>query len=326
MTKYSVILGNLGNTCDRFLSSGYKDQPPKAEMIRQAAAIPGVKGVELVGTWDVTKENVDEVGGLLAKHSLECVSIIPDHFSQKRWGRGAFTAKDPAIRAQALEETMVAAELARTLKCPLINLWPGQDGYDYALQSDFRTERRWTIEAVAKAAKAYPDIRFSLEYKPKEPRTHSTWARAADTLLVAKETGQPNVGVTIDTGHSFVAGENVAESAVILSDYGKKLFHMHFNDNYRSWDDDMIVGSVHLVEYVELLFWLRELGYDGWYSMDQYPYREDGQGALRESVEFLRGVEAMLEGTAMAEIRALIAEGDAVKSSAWLRSRIFGRH
>ena len=86
MTRYSVILGNLGNTCDRFLSSGYKDQPPKAEMIRQAAAIPGVTGVELVGTWDVTKDNVDEVGGLLAKHGLSCVSIIPDHFSQKRWG------------------------------------------------------------------------------------------------------------------------------------------------------------------------------------------------------------------------------------------------
>ncbi len=325
MTRYSVILGNLGNTCDRFLSSGYKDQPPKAEMIRQAAAIPGVTGVELVGTWDVTKDNVDEVGGLLAKHGLSCVSIIPDHFSQKRWGRGAFTAKDPSIREQALEETMIAAELARKLKCPLINLWPGQDGYDYAFQSDFRAERRWTIEAVAKAATAFPDIRFSLEYKPKEPRTHSTWARAADTLLVAKETGLPNVGVTIDTGHSMVAGENVAESAVILSDYGKKLFHMHFNDNYRSWDDDMIVGSVHLVEYIELLFWLRETGYEGWYSMDQYPYREDGQGALRESVDFLRGVETMLEGTAMQEIRALIAEGDAVKSSAWLRTRIFGR-
>jgi xylose isomerase len=325
MTKYSVILGNLGNTCDRFLSSGYKDQPPKAEMFRQAAAIPGVTGVELVGTWDVTKENVEEVGSLLAKHGLSCVSIIPDHFSQKRWGRGAFTAKDPSIRAQALDETMAAAELARTLKCPLINLWPGQDGYDYAFQSDFRAERRWTIEAVAKAAKAYPDIRFSLEYKPKEPRTHSTWARAADTLLVAKETGLPNVGVTIDTGHSFVAGENVAESAVILSDYGKKLFHMHFNDNYRAWDDDMIVGSVHLVEFVELLYWLRETGYEGWYSMDQYPYREDGQGALRESVDFLRGIEAFLEGPAMAELRALIAEGDAVKSSAWLRSRIFGR-
>jgi xylose isomerase len=325
MSKYSIILGNLGNTCDRFLSSGYKTQPTKAEMIRQAAAIPGVRGVELVGTWDVTRENVEEMGELLAKHALACVSIIPDHFSQQRWGKGAFTSKDPAIRAQAYEETCAAAEMARTLKCPLINLWPGQDGYDYVFQSNYLEDRRRTIEAVAAAARAYPDIKFSLEYKPKEPRTHSTWAHAADTLLVAKETGQPNVGVTIDTGHSLVGGENVAESAVILSDYGRRLFHMHFNDNYRGWDDDMIVGSVHFIEFLELLFWLREVGYDGWFSMDQYPYREDGQGALRNSVEFLNGLEAMLEGTAMDEIRSLIAEGDAVKSTAWFRAKVFGK-
>jgi sugar phosphate isomerase/epimerase len=325
VSKYSIILGNLGNTCDRFLSSGYKTQPTKAEMIRQAAAIPGVRGVELVGTWDVTRENVEEVGELLAKHALACVSIIPDHFSQQRWGKGAFTSKDPAIRAQAYEETCAAAEMARTLKCPLINLWPGQDGYDYVFQSNYLQDRRRTIEAVAAAARAYPDIKFSLEYKPKEPRTHSTWAHAADTLLVAKETGQPNVGVTIDTGHSLVGGENVAESAVILSDYGRRLFHMHFNDNYRGWDDDMIVGSVHFIEFLELLFWLREVGYDGWFSMDQYPYREDGQGALRNSVEFLQGLEAMLEGTAMDEIRSLIAEGDAVKSTAWFRAKVFGK-
>jgi xylose isomerase len=325
MNKYSIILGNLGNTCDRFLSTGYKDQLPKAEMIRQAAGIPGVKGVELVGTWDVTPQNVDEVGDLLAKHGLACSSIIPDHFSQKRWGRGAFTSRDPSIRAQALDETMVAAEMARKLKCPLINLWPGQDGYDYILQSDFRAERRWTIEAVAKAAKAFPDIRFSLEYKPKEPRTHSTWARAADTLLVAKETGLPNVGVTIDTGHSLAGGENIAEAAVILSDYGQKLFHMHFNDNYRSWDDDMIVGSVHFAEFVELMFWLKEVGYDSWYSMDQYPYREDGEAALRASVEFVQGVEAMLDAQSMAELREIVASGDPIRSTKWIRSRLFGR-
>ena len=111
----------------------------------------------------------------------------------------------------------------------------------------------------------------------------------------------------------------------MLMDFGGKLFHMHFNDNYRSWDDDMIVGSVHCVEYLELLFWLRETGYSGWYSMDQYPYREDGAGALRGSVEFLQGLDAMLDDAAMRDIRALIAEGDAVKSMAWFRGKLFGK-
>jgi len=222
--KYSIILGNLGNTCDRFLSSGYKDQPSKETMIRQASEIAGVTGVELVGTWDITPQNADEIAELLEKYSLVCASVLPDHFSQKRWGRGAFVSLDPVIRAQALDETMIAAELAKKLKCSLVNIWPGQDGYDYPLQANYLQARQWIVDAIRTAAKAYPDIRFSLEYKPKEPRTHSFLARAADTLLLAQEVGLPNVGVTIDTGHSLVAGEDMAEAAALLDHAGKNSF------------------------------------------------------------------------------------------------------
>ncbi|MDR0353583.1 MAG: sugar phosphate isomerase/epimerase, partial [Opitutaceae bacterium] len=151
-------------------------------------------------------------------------------------------------------------------------------------------------------------------------------ARAADTLLMVQEIGLPNVGVCIDVGHALMAGENVAESAVMLHHYGDKLFHMHFNDNYRTWDDDMIVGSLHFVEYVELLFWLREIGYNGWYSMDQYPYREDGMRAVRESVRFLQGVEKLLTPENMAAMRALVAKGDATESTAFFRELIMPTH
>ncbi len=323
MSKYSIILGNLGNTCDRFLSSGYKDELPKETLLRQAAEIDGVTGVELVGTWDVTSENVEIVGDLLAKFNLKCVSIIPDHFSQKRWGRGCLAAKDPDIRKQALDYTYECIEMARKLKCETLNVWPGQDGYDYSLQSNLVQERRWLMEQIRELAESAPDIRFALEYKPKEPRNFSFMARASDTLLLAKETGLDNVGVCIDTGHAFVAGENVSESIVILQEYGRRLFHMHFNDNYGSWDDDMIVGSVHFPRYVEMLFWLKETNYDGWYSMDQYPYREDGQGALRESIEFLQMIENKLDDAVMEQIRELLREGNAVKSQRWLRKTFF---
>ena len=320
--KFAIILGNLGNTCDRFLSSGYKEQPTKEAMIKQAAEIDGVTGIELVGSWDVTKDNADEVGELLAKYNLECVSIIPDHFSQKRWGRGAFSSKDPKIREQAVEETYEAAEVAQKLNCELINIWPGQDGYDYPLQAYYIEERQWMKESLSRACNKYPGIRFALEYKMKEPRTHSFLARCADTLLMAKEINHQNVGVTIDFGHSLLAYENVAEAAVMLKMYGDKLFHFHFNDNYRAWDDDMIVGSVHFVEYLELLFWLKEIEYCGWYSMDLYPYREDAKRALAESVAFIKGIDRLLTPELMNEIRELIKEGDATKSTALVRRLI----
>jgi hypothetical protein len=58
--------------------------------------------------------------------------------------------------------------------------------------------------------------------------------------------------------------------------------------------------------------------------MDQYPYREEAQGALRESIEFLRAIERLLDEKSMEEIRELVRHGDAVASTRWLRKRFLG--
>jgi hypothetical protein len=92
----------------------------------------------------------------------------------------------------------------------------------------------------------------------------------------------------------------------------------HFNDNYRAWDDDMIVGSIHSIEYIELLYWLDECGYDGWLSMDQYPYREDATGAISESVNWLKKFDSVLSSNHDA-IRNAVKVGDAVKTSKLMR-------
>lgn len=309
--KYSAILGNLSNTCDRFLSSGYKEQPSKEEMFKRAASIPEVKGIELVGTWDIDTSNVAFIKEQLALHNLTCSSIIPDHFGQKIWGNGSFTSRDKDIRKLAIATTKEMIDVALELGCELINLWPGQDGYDYSFQGDFLRAHEWWIEGIRECADYRKDIKIALEYKPKEPRTHSYIATAADSLLLVRDIDRSNVGVTIDFGHALYANENVAASAVLLM-RENKLFHMHFNDNYRSWDDDMIVGSVHTVEYIELLYWLRKMGYDGWYSMDLYPYREDAREAIQESIEWIKTFENWIDNYGTAKIDELIKEGLAV--------------
>lgn len=323
--KYSVILGNLGNTCDRFLSSGYKKRLSKAKMIEQAASITGVKGLELVGGWDVTAANARVLHRQMLDRNLVCVSIIPNLFSRQIWGNGSFCSSEKKVRQKAVDETCRAAEIAMAMDCPLLNLWLGQDGYDYPLQADFERQRGWMVEGLRLVASKYSELRFALEYKPKEPRNHSFQARAADTLLMVQEINLTNVGVCVDVGHAFVAQENVAESVWLLQHYGQKLYHMHYNDNYGYWDDDMIVGSVHLTYYIELFYWLKQVGYAGWHSMDLYPYREDGGRAVAESVAFLRSLEAALDAGRLAEIQALIKTGDATASTRWVREFIFSR-
>ena len=320
--KYAAILGNLGNTCDRFCHS-YKQNPSPDEMLRQAARLPHIAGIELVGTWDIHERNAAQMKRALADLGLACVSIIPDLFADPAYWKGSYTSPDPSIRRKAIDSTRQMADIARELGCKTLNLWPGQDGYDYLLCTDYEAQRAWMCEAIRELATAYPDLAIALEYKPKEPRTHSTLARMADSLLLAQESGCANVGVTIDTGHAFVAGEVVGESIVLARRAGSRLFHMHFNDNHASWDDDMIVGSVHSVCYLETLYWLDRTGYQGWLSMDQYPYREDGAAALGESILWLCRFDEILQANRTA-IDELIAAGDAVQTSRFLRRALLG--
>ncbi len=322
--KYAVILGNLGNTRDRFLSSGYKANVSALELWQQVAEMPEATGIELVGTWDIDENNYQEVKAKLAEYGLACVSIVPDTFSQKIWGRGSYSAPDATVRRRSVEYTKGMVDIAVEVGCDLLCLWPGQDGYDYPLAADFREERGWLLENLTECA-AYAEqrsVRLALEYKVKEPRTHSYLARAADTLLVANATSKSNVGITIDTGHAFVGYENVGDVIVMLKMFGDKLYHMHFNDNHSSWDDDMIVGSVRLVEYFEMLYWLRATGYGGWYSMDQYPYREDGYGAIRSSILFLKKLNGILDRVGVAAIESLLKKRDPVATSQFIRENL----
>jgi len=137
-------------------------------------------------------------------------------------------------------------------------------------------------------------------------------------LLMCQETGRDNVGVCIDTGHAFVAGEAVGEAIVLAKRAGDRLFHMHFNDNHGSWDDDMIVGTVHSTTYLETLYWLDRTGYSGWLSMDQYPYREDAAGAIGESVAWLMKFDAIVQKH-RTDIDRLLTLDDAVETSRFLR-------
>ena len=146
----------------------------------------------------------------------------------------------------------------------------------------------------------------------------------AGTLLVVHEVGLSNVGVTIDVGHALAAYENVGESIAILSRDGGKLFHMHFNDNYRLWDDDMIVGSIHTIEYLEMLYWLDRVGYDGYLSLDQYPYREEPERAIAESIKWLQLFRAMLDRIGSDRVTEVLRRGDAVEAQALLREAIAG--
>jgi sugar phosphate isomerase/epimerase len=321
--KYSVILSNVGSCSDRYMSGGYSKPFSIEELFERVAGIEHVEGVELVGNWHITDKNVKQIKDNLDRTGLKLVSIIPDHFGEMKWGKGAFSSKDAAVRKEAVSSTKSMMDAAAELGGDLVSLWPGQDGYDYYFQADYIEERSWFEEGVKECCQHRKDVKVAIEYKPKEPRNRSYPSNVSSTLLMVKEINEENCGVTIDYGHAMVAYENVAESVAMLSKYGNKLFHLHMNDNYGYWDDDMITGSIHTIPYLEFLYWLKVTDYEGWISMDQYPYREDGQKAVNESIQWLVTLNKVMNRMDENEVRRVVKLGDATESSKMLRKYMF---
>ena len=238
--------------------------------------------------------------------------------------QGSLSSIDSKIREKAIADSRAAIDFAEELGCKTVTLWPGQDGYDYLFQANYIKERILFQEGVGELCDYNKSIDITLEYKIKEPRTHSYISTIGSTLLMINTLDRKNLGVALDYGHAALGYETPAEAVAMCSMYGNRLKHIHINDNYRLWDDDMIVGSVHTLEYLEFIYWLRKTGYQGYMTLDQFPFREDGREAVAESAQWLNMLEGIIDNAEMEEIEAVISKKDAIASSKLMRKLMFG--
>jgi len=319
--KYGACLPTFASCADRYCLSGYGGGADTVEgMLDLAATVPGLKGIELVGNWHINDENMQHVKAAVRKRGLEICMLTPDLWTQAKWGRGSLAAPDAKTRRAAVREVQKVMDWAAQAGCKYVDVWPGQDGYDYHFQADYLAAWKWMVEGVRACADHRDDVTVLIEYKPKEPRTHIHIGTVGKTIMLINDVGRKNVSAMLDLGHASQGGENPAESIALLQRPGvRKLAYMHFNDNWHAWDDDMMVGSVHQAELLEVMYWLLRTKYRGWLTLDIFPYREDGVKAATESIAWLKGMIAIVERVGMKAIDELIRKADATEVSSFLR-------
>lgn len=220
-------------------------------------------------TWSnqEAKAALDEVG-LLA--GAVCLRYPHDKFQQ-----GAMTHPDPKVRQEAIEITKQAAQAARDLGCNEVVVWSAYDGYDYSFQVNYDEKWSQIVVAFQECCDAYPDIKFSLEYKPTDENTRFFCvASTGAAVLLVKEINRPNMGLTLDVGHMLMSGENPGQSIAMA---GPKLFGVQLNDGYTrlAAEDGLMFGSVHPNMALEAIYYLQKIGYRGHLYFDTFPQRSD---------------------------------------------------
>lgn len=311
--QHCVQVGILGRYGDRFTE--YQPSRTLTERIGAVAKIPGASAVELVYPFDF--EDPAQTRKLVTDANLVVAAVNLNVKTDPVWRYGSFTAPDPAVRERAVSDLKTAMDLSADLGANLVTVCPLIDGWDYNFQADYEKQWAWLIAGIREAASSRVDVRVSIEYKPFEARSSIIVRDIGTTLHLCDRVGLPNVGVTMDIGHALIAGETPAMSAAMANSAGR-LFYVHFNDNNRLWDWDMVPGAVNLWDMVETLFYLDRMEWSGWLSYDVFTKHGDPVEAFASTIRSMEALEALTEKLGRQKLQELIDGSSPAQTAEYL--------
>ena len=142
-------------------------------------------------------------------------------------------------------------------------------------------------------------------------------------LHVCAEVDTPNLGANLDIGHAFAAGDIPAEAAALLA-AKNRLCYIHTNDNTGEGGDwDMISGTVHFWDWLELLYTLDRTGYSGWLGGDIAPKHMGPSDAYRTNTLMVQRMAELVRRIGMDRITELVSqEGNIAETFDFLSSQL----
>lgn len=261
--------------------------------LRRIAATEGIDYVDLNYPEHFGTIPASEMKSVLDDLGLTLNSVAMRF--RKEFIHGEYSNRDENVRRRAIELTKEGIDVAAAGGSDLVTVWLGFDGFDYTFQKDYVTDLARIVEAFQELADYRPDMRISIEYKPYEERVYSMINSVGMTLHILSLIDRPNVGATLDFAHMLMAGDAPGLGAALLLSQ-KKLWGVHLNDGNNAHDDGLMVGSIHVFETIEFLYYLLRYGYDSVIYFDTFPIRENAQDEAetnKATVEtFLSKIEA----------------------------------
>jgi xylose isomerase len=268
--RHAVIAGFMGPLRDRFCE--YPGAPTTMGKLELLSRIPGVSGAEIVYPYET--EEVRALQQTLLRLKLEVAAVNVNLKSDPDFHRGGLSSPDPQVREKAVAFIKGAKDFAATLGVSKVTCCPLADGYDYSFHTHYARAWERMVESLLEAAGYRPEVALYIEYKPSETRVHCLVDSAVKALMLCSELESKRVGVTLDFGHSIYGGETPAEALAHIARSGF-LYYIHINDNNGRWDWDLITGTHHFWEYLEFLYYLKQLRYNDWFTSDTSPVRQD---------------------------------------------------
>jgi len=323
-TKFAARLNSFKSGAASYWPG--KNRVTALDLVTRAATVPGLNAVDLNYPDHLEATSAKEFAGWMDNLGLTLNGFAMRYYTEPAFKLGAFTNPDSGIRRKAIDLTKRGIDAMREAGGDLMTLWMGQDGFDYAFQIDYQHAWEMEVAAIREVCAHDAAVDISIEYKPNEPRAFALMPDIGTTLLLVREVGAKNLGLTLDFAHLLYADEMPAFAAMLAARHSK-LLGIHLNDGYGKRDDGLMAGSVHIFETIELLHIMGKLGYKSAIYFDTFPDASglDPVAECAANIEAVNAMQSIVKRLAAdIDLDGAIARQDAVAARRIVNRALYG--
>jgi sugar phosphate isomerase/epimerase len=257
-----------------------------AEAVRRLAAI-GYQGVEIMAdvphAWPayLLEEQKEAICRALRENRLAVSNInafmmkaVSD--ARQPYWHPSWIEPDPHYRRIRIDHTIRSLTLARELGARCITTEPGGP---VAEGQSWSSAVRLFAEGLKPVLEHAEKVGILLLIEP-EPGLLIETADQFEELM--KQVSSPAVGLNFDIGHFYCVGDEPAPTVRRLA---RHIRHFHLEDIAASRVHHHLIPGEGAIDFGATFQAIRDIGYDGWVTIELYPYVDNPDEAARAAFE-----------------------------------------
>lgn len=262
---------------------------PFDEAAARIAAI-GYEGLELLAdvphAWPagLLEGSKQAIRDAMAKNGLQFANInsfmmnaIDDH-RQPYW-HPSFLEPDANYRRVRIDHTRRSLDLCAELGSPHITTEPAgpiPQGMSRQEAVDLFVEG---LKPLAEHAEKLGVLLLI------EPEPELLLERTDQYVEIHERVNSPALGLNFDVGHAFCMSEDLPKAIEALAPLTR---HYHLEDIAATRVHHHLVPGDGAIDFAEVVAAIRQTGYDGWLTVELYPFQDDPDTAARRAYEALK--------------------------------------
>ena len=185
---------------------------------------------------------------------------------------------DPDYRRLRLQHTIDALRMAKQLGAPSITTEPGGPLPDGMLRAQ---ALELFVEGLQAALLVADQVEVMLLVEPEPGLLIENAEQFCD---LARLLDSPNFGLNFDIGHFFCVGDPLPETIGRLLRWTR---HYHFEDIAANRVHEHLIPGTGAIDFPAVIKAIEASGYDGWLTVELYPYLDDPDAAGRQALDYL---------------------------------------